>query len=174
MLRLFSISTLLVAVLAVDAAVPRVSTNPCALGALVYTRSSKCECRRHNGAMGSFRAGCSATPGMGVCVTTCNEDENEQNSLGAEAAQVCPAGTRACPVGKLEFECVSPDVDIDNCGGCASTGEGVACGDYPGVRGAACVDGTCDVYSCHPGYSLAQGECVRRSGRKREKATSTL
>jgi hypothetical protein len=52
---------------------------------------------------------------------------------------------RACPVGPLEYECVSPDLDVDNCGGCASTGEGVACGDYPGVRGAACVEGVCEV-----------------------------
>ncbi|KAJ6598195.1 hypothetical protein DFH09DRAFT_1131219 [Mycena vulgaris] len=98
-------------------------------------------------------------------MTECStSDANEQNSLGTE---VCPAGTSACPVGKLDFECVSLDLDLDNCGGCVSTGEGIACGDYPGVRGAACVSGTCDVYSCHPGYTLAQGECVRRSARKR-------
>ncbi|KAJ7100799.1 hypothetical protein B0H15DRAFT_817343 [Mycena belliarum] len=166
MLRL--LATAFFVALCVEAVVPRAGTNPCSVGALVYTRNSKCECRRHNGAMGNFRAGCSATPGLGVCTTSCDADENEQNLLGPEAAQVCPLGTHACPVGKHEFECVSPDMDIDNCGGCASTGEGLACGDYPGVRGAACVYGTCDVYSCSLGYTLSDGECVRRAARKRQ------
>lgn len=59
----------------------------------------------------------------------------------------CPTGKRACLVGLLwlEYECVSPAYDVDNCGGCVSTGKGVSCGDYPGARGAACVQGLCDV-----------------------------
>ncbi|KAJ6598196.1 hypothetical protein DFH09DRAFT_1272000, partial [Mycena vulgaris] len=58
MLRL--LTAFLVAVLAVEAA--GASTNPCSSGALVYSRTEKCECRRHNGAMGTFRSGCSARP----------------------------------------------------------------------------------------------------------------
>ncbi|KAJ7176837.1 hypothetical protein C8R46DRAFT_1077431 [Mycena filopes] len=134
------------------------ATNPCALGVLVYSKNQKCECQRHNGVMGSFRSGCTATWIEDKCLGACNAPEpQEQLSLGSEA---CPSGTRACPVSPSEYECVSPSFDLDNCGGCASTGEGVACGDYPGVRGAACVEGVCNVYSCNRGYALRNGECV--------------
>ncbi|KAJ7699235.1 hypothetical protein B0H17DRAFT_1049253 [Mycena rosella] len=165
MLRLLPV--LFFAILSVEAAIAGANTNPCSSGALVYTRYGKCECRRRNGAMGSFRSGCKATPTPDLegCASTCNTDKNGQSSFG----DVCPVGTRACPVADIEFECVSPELDVDNCGGCVSTGEGVACGDYPGVRGAACVNGVCDVYSCAPGYALSEGVCVRRSARKREK-----
>ncbi|KAJ7040951.1 hypothetical protein C8F04DRAFT_185895 [Mycena alexandri] len=134
------------------------AANPCALGVLVYSKSEKCECQRHNGVMGNFRSGCTATWIEDTCLGACNAPEpKEQLSLGTE----CPYGTRACPVSASEYECVSPSFDLDNCGGCASTGEGVACGDYPGVRGAACVDGVCNVYSCNRGYTLRKGKCVR-------------
>ncbi|KAJ7097577.1 hypothetical protein C8R44DRAFT_367494 [Mycena epipterygia] len=149
------------AILAVDP-----TKNPCSAGALMFTKANKCECRRNNGAMGRFRPGCSARRSQGVCLSACIPGPEAQNSIIGEADMVCPAGTRACPVGKFEFECVSPTLDVDNCGGCVSTGQGVACGDYPGVRGAACAEGICDVYSCHYGYTLANGECVRRQKRK--------
>ncbi|KAJ7234750.1 hypothetical protein B0H12DRAFT_154131 [Mycena haematopus] len=104
---------------------------------------------------------------------TCNAPEpKEQLALEADADK-CPPGTRACPVGLFgsEYECVSPDEDVDNCGGCASTGEGVACGDYAGVRGAACAEGACEVYSCLHGYTLDDGECVRARTSFRIKGT---
>ncbi|KAJ6551145.1 hypothetical protein B0H19DRAFT_1156627 [Mycena capillaripes] len=145
------------------------ASSPCSAGALVYTENNKCECRRHNGLMGRLRSGCSATWDDGQCLGTCNAPgPKEQNWLAAEAEK-CPAEMRACPVGILEYECVSPALDVDNCGGCASTGEGVACGDYPGVRGAACVEGVCEVYSCFRGYTLADGECIRSPTRTRVK-----
>ncbi|KAJ6482542.1 hypothetical protein C8R45DRAFT_304383 [Mycena sanguinolenta] len=138
--------------------------NPCSAGSLVvYTENEKCECRRHNGAMGHFRPQCSASLTDGECTGTCNAPEpKEQLALEADADKCFP-GTRACPVGLSgsEYECVSPDEDVDNCGGCASTGEGIACGDYVGVRGAACVEGACEVYSCFHGYTLDQGACVK-------------
>ncbi|KAJ7074512.1 hypothetical protein C8F01DRAFT_1100716 [Mycena amicta] len=148
---------------------PSASVDPCLAGRLVYS-VRRCECQRHNGVMGAFRPECSATHEDGVCKGTCGTTQTpEQLTLEAEASKLCPAGTRTCPVGPLEYECVSPAYDVDNCGGCASTGEGIACGDYPGVRGAACMEGVCDIYSCHHGYTLFNGDCVR--SRVRVKAT---
>ncbi|KAK7052088.1 hypothetical protein R3P38DRAFT_2858495 [Favolaschia claudopus] len=150
------------------------SLNPCSSGALVHTENDKCECRRHNGAMGQFRLQCSATWIDGGCVGSCNAPKpKEQISLAAEAEK-CPSGTQACPVGAFDsdYECVSPAEDVDNCGGCASTGEGVACGDYPGVRGAACVEGVCEVYSCFYGFTLNEGVCVRTARTKSKGATT--
>ncbi|KAJ7767965.1 hypothetical protein DFH07DRAFT_313188 [Mycena maculata] len=135
--------------------------NPCSTGSLIY-KNDQCECRRHNGAMGIMRPGCAATWSRGVCSSA--PDLKEQ-MLAMEADKLCPPGMHACPVGRLEFECVIPALDVDNCGGCVSTGQGEACGDYPGVRGAACVEGACDVYSCHPGYALLNGQCIRKKDR---------
>ncbi|KAJ7621394.1 hypothetical protein FB45DRAFT_140365 [Roridomyces roridus] len=150
------------------------SSNPCATGTLVPSKdNNSCECKRRTGIMGSFRSGCSARLSEGSCLVSCSTVESfQQIELAPEAMKACPAGTRACPVGRFDFECIMPGEDVDNCGGCVSTGEGEACGDYPGVRGAACVRGVCDVYSCHPGYTLVHGGC-NRGGRKKERAHHT-
>nr|GAT54389.1 predicted protein [Mycena chlorophos] len=143
------------------------AVDPCLSGRLVYSpRFQRCECQRHNGLMGTLRAECSATLEDGACVGTCESTQTpEQLALEEEVSKLCPVGTQACPVGPLEYECVSPAYDVDNCGGCASTGEGVACGDYPGVRGAACMLGVCQIYSCHHGFTLTNEDCIRSRAR---------
>nr|GAT54394.1 predicted protein [Mycena chlorophos] len=90
--------------------------------------------------------------------------------LGMVMSKLCPVGTQACPVGPLESESVSPAYDVVNCGGCQSNAEGVACSNHPDVRGAAGMHGVYQIYSCHHGYTLKNGDCVR--SRVRIKATA--
>ncbi|KAG8705412.1 hypothetical protein FRC09_002973 [Ceratobasidium sp. 395] len=96
----------------------------------------------------------------------------------------CPAPMLACPIQSKSsldvgqatptistdndaFECITPQEDLANCGGCSSTGEGKNCELIPGVRGTGCIEGQCAIYTCQKGYALVvneQGaqECVRK------------
>lgn len=58
----------------------------------------------------------------------------------------CPKGFSACPVSSLvggDYECVDTLVDLDNCGGCASLGEGQNCNAIPGVWNVGCEQSAC-------------------------------
>jgi len=61
----------------------------------------------------------------------------------------CPASHSACPVAgsRLGFECVDISSNLEQCGGCASTG-GVDCTTLPGVEAVGCVSGRCEIWSC--------------------------
>lgn len=79
----------------------------------------------------------------------------------------CPNNEIACPLSHGGFECVDPDVAIDNCGGCASTPKGVNCFNMtmPGLKNMGCNAGTCQAISCHKGYRLLDGKCIRNPRR---------
>jgi hypothetical protein len=88
------------------------------------------------------------------------------------------------------YECIKPEEDLYNCGGCSSTGQGVSCNDLAGVRGTSCTEGKCmicepsqseshslriHVYNlkdtCQRGYTLnidedGAQECVRKAPRR--------
>ncbi|KAG9118791.1 hypothetical protein FRC07_006521, partial [Ceratobasidium sp. 392] len=99
----------------------------------------------------------------------------------------CPSGMTACPLpvprglgGKRAtptistddpYECIQPEEDLHNCGGCSSTGTGTDCNAITGVRGTSCTEGKCVIYTCQKGYKFKfteQGvqECVRKSSRR--------
>jgi hypothetical protein len=60
---------------------------------------------------------------------------------------VCEADMTACPIGNSlkarAFECVNTKTDIQSCGGCWSTGEGVDCTTFDDRATATCVQGKC-------------------------------
>lgn len=123
-------------------------------------------------------------------------------SMGTRAQVAsCPSQTKACPIfaddswrpgsnepqpAAADYECVAVLRDLDNCGGCASTGEGTACTSTEGVRGASCVQGRCEIsksrsvlviylnadlkpsraVSCSEGYTLTFSLDHGRGGRK--------
>lgn len=60
------------------------------------------------------------------------------------------------------FECISTDISIESCGGCASTGAGVDCTMLANVEDVECRAGKCYVTRCEMGYhrSLGASECV--------------
>ncbi|KZO92360.1 hypothetical protein CALVIDRAFT_308913 [Calocera viscosa TUFC12733] len=87
----------------------------------------------------------------------------------------CPTGLTSCPIPEqfgqplyerdmlevprmtgrtMHGECVDTMNDMDSCGGCATLGEGVQCGQVEGVRETACVAGKCQIFSCGYGYKL--------------------
>ncbi|KAG9083532.1 hypothetical protein FRC07_013895, partial [Ceratobasidium sp. 392] len=99
----------------------------------------------------------------------------------------CPAAMIACPLeappslnGERAtatistsdpYECIKPEEDLYNCGGCSSTGKGVNCNAITGVRGTSCDNGKCMIYTCQKGYKLAVNEdgveeCVRKTPRR--------
>ncbi|KAF9652025.1 hypothetical protein BDM02DRAFT_3109794 [Thelephora ganbajun] len=69
---------------------------------------------------------------------------------------LCPKGLSACPVSSLiggDYECVDTLVDLDNCGGCATLGEGQNCNAIPGIWNVGCEQSACKVYTCAEGYA---------------------
>ncbi|KWU42135.1 hypothetical protein RHOSPDRAFT_21780 [Rhodotorula sp. JG-1b] len=76
--------------------------------------------------------------------------------------QFCPAAFTACNIGGTKgYECVDTTSNIEQCGACASSG-GVDCTQIPGVASVACVQGSCEVWSCEEGleYDAEQGACL--------------
>lgn len=75
----------------------------------------------------------------------------------------CPDSEISCPLSQGGFECVDPHFAIDNCGGCASTGQGVNCLNMTiqGLENMGCNAGTCQATSCQKGYRLVDGACIR-------------
>ena len=43
----------------------------------------------------------------------------------------------------MGYECISPQEDLDNCGGCVSLGQGVSCEKVAGVKKTECSRGRC-------------------------------
>ncbi|KZT54350.1 hypothetical protein CALCODRAFT_499985 [Calocera cornea HHB12733] len=100
----------------------------------------------------------------------------------------CPRPLTACPIPELEMlplvardmlevpqangrvvhgECVDIMNDMDSCGGCSSTGEGVQCGEIEGVKETACVTGQCEIFSCLFGYKLSVVQNLDGTAQKR-------
>ncbi|KAJ3719922.1 protein priA [Lentinula raphanica] len=69
----------------------------------------------------------------------------------------CPKGLDACPISGLlgDFECLDTSVELESCGGCASTGQGQDCTAIEGAWNVGCNSGSCKVYSCFAGYKLS-------------------
>ncbi|QRV95871.1 choline transport protein [Ceratobasidium sp. AG-Ba] len=99
----------------------------------------------------------------------------------------CPSAMTACPLeappslnGERAtatvsmndpYECVKPEEDLYNCGGCTMLGKGTNCNAITGVRGTSCNDGKCMIYTCQKGYTLTVNEdgdqeCVRKTPRR--------
>jgi hypothetical protein len=68
---------------------------------------------------------------------------------------LCPGAQVACPLtgGHLGYECIDVENNIEQCGGCAVQG-GVDCSQLDGVDSVSCVNGSCRVWGCGPGYSF--------------------
>ncbi|GAA5915805.1 uncharacterized protein JCM6883_006292, partial [Sporobolomyces salmoneus] len=61
----------------------------------------------------------------------------------------CASGHEACPVeGTSGFECIETLSNLEQCGGCASSGKGVDCTTLPGVQAVGCEAGVCQIWSC--------------------------
>lgn len=50
------------------------------------------------------------------------------------------------------YECLDVLTSLENCGGCAATGEGRDCTKIPHVDGVGCGGGQCQIFSCKKGY----------------------
>ncbi|WWD20612.1 hypothetical protein CI109_105088 [Kwoniella shandongensis] len=77
----------------------------------------------------------------------------------------CPSPLHACTVptttgGEWSYECIDFETELESCGGCASTGEGVDCTKIPNVLGVGCESGVCAVYTCEAGFAANGTECV--------------
>ncbi|KAF8599195.1 hypothetical protein BDV93DRAFT_526273 [Ceratobasidium sp. AG-I] len=156
-----------------------------------------CLCVDLFGHKSSLSPGCTAKPVglLGKCEATCTPTPSHHPKakrnmpilLADGTLQRCPAQMTACPIdippslngnratatisANEPYECVKPEEDLYNCGGCSSTGQGVSCGDLPGVRGTSCTEGKCTIYSCRKGYILTINpngteECVVKSPRR--------
>ena len=80
-----------------------------------------------------------------------------------EDAIFCPDNLSACPIGssfESGFECVNVLDELENCGGCASLGEGMDCTAISGAAGVGCNNGTCVVLSCTAGFRLSSESLV--------------
>ncbi|KAF8806091.1 hypothetical protein BYT27DRAFT_7242952 [Phlegmacium glaucopus] len=82
----------------------------------------------------------------------------------------CPARTISCPIDaimNMGFECISPQEDLDNCGGCVALGQGVSCERVAGVRKTECSRGRCINHSCRSGWVLDKrsNNCIPRPRR---------
>jgi len=156
-----------------------------------------CLCVSLGGKHSPLQPGCTAKPVglLGKCQVTCSPTpshhpkpkRNTPILLADGTLQRCPSQMTACPIdappslngeratatisADEPFECVKPEEDLYNCGGCSSIGLGVSCGDLPGVRGTSCTEGKCVIYTCQKGYTLtinANGtqECVAKTPRR--------
>ncbi|KAG0151684.1 hypothetical protein CROQUDRAFT_71416 [Cronartium quercuum f. sp. fusiforme G11] len=78
---------------------------------------------------------------------------------------LCPAGLNACPISPFSaskgYECIDTQEEIESCGGCSSTGEGLNCNTIPGVKYAGCAVGQCLAFECETGFNLtSEKTCV--------------
>ncbi|KAG7561961.1 hypothetical protein FFLO_02601 [Filobasidium floriforme] len=95
--------------------------------------------------------------------------EQEQLEIQQEElnAMYCPGRLQACSVNgtasldhSWSYECIDTQSELESCGGCASTGEGVDCTALPGVRAVTCNAGQCEAYNCATGFKLVDSVCV--------------
>ncbi|MBW0550967.1 hypothetical protein O181_090682 [Austropuccinia psidii MF-1] len=80
----------------------------------------------------------------------------------------CPTGLDACPISSLKpsagYECINTKEELESCGGCATTGDGMNCNTLLGVKSAGCSAGQCLAFDCEAGFQLTdQNTCVLRS-----------
>ncbi|KAJ4486166.1 protein priA [Lentinula aciculospora] len=76
----------------------------------------------------------------------------------SRAVPTCPKGLDACLISGSslgDFECLDTSVELESCGGCASTGEGQDCTAIEGAWNVGCNSGSCKVYSCTAGFKLS-------------------
>lgn len=98
---------------------------------------------------------CAATPSARA-----RRVKRSQVALG-----LCPIGLSACPISPFSsskgYECIDTHEEIESCGGCSTTGEGINCNTVPGVKFAGCAAGQCLAFSCEKGFKLtADQKCV--------------
>ncbi|GAA6015768.1 hypothetical protein JCM8202_001111 [Rhodotorula sphaerocarpa] len=68
------------------------------------------------------------------------------------SSEICPASQIACEVGaSAGFECIDPQTNLEQCGGCLADGTGVDCTAIHGAETVSCESGRCIVMSCVPG-----------------------
>ncbi|CAD6582066.1 MAG: hypothetical protein TREMPRED_003166 [Tremellales sp. Tagirdzhanova-0007] len=77
----------------------------------------------------------------------------------------CPGKLHACSVitptgGEWAYECIDFATELESCGGCTSTGEGVDCSVIANAVSIGCEKGLCAVYSCKTGFSTNGTACV--------------
>ncbi|EIW69981.1 hypothetical protein TREMEDRAFT_17264, partial [Tremella mesenterica DSM 1558] len=77
----------------------------------------------------------------------------------------CPKGLHACSIvtphgGEWAYECVDYATELESCGGCAATGEGVDCTTIPHAMSVGCENGVCAVYTCKHGFARNGTACV--------------
>ncbi|PLW15881.1 hypothetical protein PCANC_02836 [Puccinia coronata f. sp. avenae] len=79
----------------------------------------------------------------------------------------CPDSEIACPMQSNGYECLDPDVTLENCGGCAATGKGVNCNNITmaGLVEVGCSAGVCVAINCLPGFRAVDGTCIRNPRR---------
>lgn len=77
-------------------------------------------------------------------------------------AELCPSKLTACPIAgatsfnkSSDYECVDPLEDLRSCGGCPSLGKGQDCTSIPHSWNVGCVSGSCEVFTCAPGYETS-------------------
>ncbi|KAI9631641.1 hypothetical protein KEM48_014550 [Puccinia striiformis f. sp. tritici PST-130] len=78
----------------------------------------------------------------------------------------CPTGLDACPISSFNtspgYECVNTQEELEHCGGCSSTGDGVDCNTITGVESAGCSRGQCMAFACKEGFYLGPNKtCVQ-------------
>ncbi|GAA5820376.1 hypothetical protein JCM10212_002726 [Sporobolomyces blumeae] len=76
---------------------------------------------------------------------------------------LCPASHEACAIeGSSGFECIDTSSNLEQCGGCATSGAGVDCTALPNVDAVGCVAGVCEIWSCAEGasWSAETQSCV--------------
>ena len=62
------------------------------------------------------------------------------------STEVCPASQIACKVSvSAGFECIDPQTNLEQCGGCLADGTGIDCTAIPGAESVACEAGRCIV-----------------------------
>ncbi|KNZ49960.1 hypothetical protein VP01_466g3 [Puccinia sorghi] len=72
----------------------------------------------------------------------------------------------ACPISAFSssqgFECVRTQDELEHCGGCSTTGEGVNCNRVVGIKNPGCSRGQCIAFECEEGFYLASNKtCVQ-------------
>jgi len=82
----------------------------------------------------------------------------------------CPARMISCPIDPIMdmgYECISPQEDLDNCGGCVALGQGISCEKVAGVSRTECSRGRCINHSCRFGWVLEKrtNNCIPRPRR---------
>ncbi|KAH9451835.1 hypothetical protein MJO29_013529 [Puccinia striiformis f. sp. tritici] len=78
----------------------------------------------------------------------------------------CPTGLDACPISSFNtspgYECVNTQEELEHCGGCSSTGDGVDCNTISGVESAGCSRGQCMAFACKEGFYLGPDKtCIQ-------------